>query len=186
MELLIVAPGETAENIARRIRLARLLGHREILLLTTPTKQPPSPVPGATWAALVRNQQEARRHRAAYTHLIAPCERELIECKEVDYLLEPERQERSDFIHHRNSGLNQVLLALCTGNAKRKPKGIITTTSLLLNGRRPETTLGRMMQNAWWTKKYGVPYHLVSGARTLWEQRGANDLAALRRELLNG
>jgi RNase P/RNase MRP subunit p30 len=75
--------------------------------------------------------------------------------------------------------MNQVLLKLCKAHGKE----LVTTLSVL--GAQPTVILGRMMQNARWCRKYKVPYHMTSGARTLWEQRDADCLRALERELLS-
>ena len=42
-----------------------------------------------------------------------------------------------------------------------------------------------MMQNCRWCRKYKVKYEVVSGGRSVWDQRSDEDLKALRRELLN-
>lgn len=187
MELLIVEEKETAEELAARVALAKELGHKEILLLfQTPTKEHKALLKKLaseqlTSAILITTTNQAAALKRTYDRIVAPCKREFFESKHVDYLFEPEAQRRSDFIHHRNSGLNQVLLKLCQPTAKRPAKGIITTSELLLNTKHPAVILGRMQQNARWCKKYKVAYHVTSGARKMLEQRDSASLKALER-----
>jgi len=186
MELLIVTPGEAAESIRQRVTLARQLGHDEIIVCYSRHDQrnKETTPPGTISAILVTTTNQAKALKRSYDQIVAPCKREFFESPHVDAILEPERQARQDFIHHRNSGLHQVLLKLCQPTSKRRQaKRIITTTRLLLDANVPAVILGRMMQNARWCRKYNVAYHVTSGARTVWEQRAASDLAALRREL---
>ena len=179
MELLIVKPGE---NPALRVTLARELGHKEIIVLYTKHDKRNGPVTGAKTAVLVTTMNQAKSLKS-YDFIVAPCKREFFESKFVDCILEPEDQARPDFIHHRNSGLNQVLLKLCQKTSKRAAKSIMTTTSLLLHAKSPATILGRMMQNAKWSRKYKIDYHVTSGARTKWEQRDAESIKSVRRIL---
>ncbi len=181
MELLI-----HSEDIERRVALARELGHAEVIILHTRHDKENAPVEGTTTALLVSTTNQAKALKRAYDRIVAPCKREFFESRYVDYILEPESGKRGDFLHHRNSGLNQVLLKLCQATSKRPAKGIITTSALLLRSGRPEQVIGRMAQNARWCRKYKIPYHVTSGARTRWEQRDRACLDALRRELERG
>ncbi|MBR9692701.1 hypothetical protein GOV07_02085 [Candidatus Woesearchaeota archaeon] len=180
MELLIIKPGENAQP---RIEIARGLGHKEIVVLYTKHDKRNGKMTGTKSAILVTTMNQAKSLKKSYDFIFAPCKREFFESKFVDSILEPEDQKRLDFIHHRNSGLNQVLLKLCQPTAKRPAKRIITTTSLLLHAKSPATLIGRMMQNAKWSKKYKVNYLVTSGARTKWEQRDAESIKALSRIL---
>jgi RNase P/RNase MRP subunit p30 len=194
MELLLLGKEASVEKVAKRILFARMLGHKAILLLfqthaagnkalTTSLKERFTELSSGILIATVNQAKSLAKH---YDLIVAPSQREFFECKTVHFLLEPERQSRKDFIHHRNSGLHQVLLKACTPTTKRKEKGIITTARILRKSRHPEEILGRMMQNARWCKKYGVAYHVTSGATTLMEQRDTACLQALTRELTKG
>lgn len=187
MELLVNATKEQVE-------LARSLGHKEIVILSgARSAHPPSHSrargegegmgKGVKKAVLVTSVNQAKALKQKFDYIIAPCRREFFESKFVDFILEPEDQNRGDFIHHRNSGLNQVLLKLCQATPKRPGKSIIASSSLLLNAKHPEVVLGRMFQNARWCRKYKVDYLITSGARTKWEQRDKACLDALRLEL---
>jgi len=182
MELIVVKPGG---KTLQGIELARELSHKEIVVLHTKHDKRNGKITGSKSAVLVSTTNQAKALKKSYDYIVAPCKREFFESKFVDFILEPEQQARPDFIHHRNSGLNQVLLKLCQKTTKRPAKGIITSTSLLL-GKHPATMLGRMMQNAKWCKKYKVQYEVTSGARTKWEQRDAESVKAVRRILEAG
>lgn len=192
MELLFVQEKESQKAIAKRLAFAEELGHKEILLLFTKhykgnnalVKEVQKDFKGVLSGILISTQNEAKALKQQYDVIVAPCKRDFFENKNVDFILEPERQGRADFIHHRNSGLHQVLLNYCKPTTKRQEKGIITTLSLLRRSRRSSELLGRMMQNARWCKKYKIMYHVTSGATKLFEQRCAAGLKALNRELL--
>ncbi len=198
MELLFLRAGETDASLRQRIALARLLGHREVILLSSfdgrrEGRRPESEGSGGAASRLqspdvalrhgllVATQQEAAAAARRGGLVFAPATREMAESRHVTHLLEPETGSRSDFLHHRNSGLHPVVLALCAGTPKRPAKTVVTTTRLL--AKRAETILGRMAQNARWCAKLDVPYVVTSGASSSWEQRDAACLAALLREL---
>ena len=192
MELIRVR-NQTAEELVRQLLLCRELGHTEALLLfathdrknqelADAVKKRTAGTPAVTTGILIRDQNQAKLGRQ-YDAVVAPCSREFFETRAVTHILDPENGARPDFIHHRNSGLNQVVLALAVGDAKRRPKAILSSFTQLL-GKRPATALGRMAQNARWCAKYKVRYLLVSGAASAWEQRAATDLKALHRILL--
>ncbi len=188
MELLFLTLSEPAASVKERVALARELGHDEILLLF-PTHDTGNVTLAHNLSAraglLVTDVATLRKKFiTTYDEIAAPAKREFFESVRVTLILEPEAQARQDFIHHRNSGLHQVLLKLCQPTKRRREKRVITTTSLLLNARHPPTViLGRMLQNAHWCAKYQIPYLVTSGARTRWEQRDRACLDALAREL---
>lgn len=186
MELLLIDKDARSNQVNNRIKTAKLLTHTEIILLFLHHDKENKKIidelkekKDITPALLAKDQNQARQLRRHYAAIFAPPRRDMIECKAVTHILNPEQQTRSDFIHHRNSGLNQVLLKLCKAHGKK----VITTLSTLQT--QPTIILGRMMQNANWCRKYKVPYHVTSGAKTLYEQRDADGLQALERELLN-
>ena len=181
MELLI-----GTEELARRIALARSLGHKELLILLlrhdqNDARRLASEFPDVQRGVFVTTVNQAAALRKQYHAIVAPCQRELIECKAVTHVLNPEDATRADFLHHRNSGLNQVLLDL----AKRNGISFISTLQQLLLTNEPAVILGRMGQNARWCRKRNVPYLVASGAGTVWGQRSKSDLEALRRVLLS-
>ena len=76
----------------------------------------------------------------------------LLENKKVNVLLSPEKNREKDFIHYRNSGLNQVLCNL----AKRNGIAIGFDFNNVLNAQNKEEILGRMMQNVRLCRKYKI------------------------------
>ncbi len=190
MELLLLDPKETPASLAERLDLAHLLHHDEILLLfpthdannqklVAEARERSALRANLTTALFVTDANRARSFKKHYRHIAATASRAAFESRDVTLILDPETSTRDDFMHHRNSGLNQVLLAF----AKQRGQRILTTTRKLLDANKPDVLLGRMRQNSAWCAKYGVPYDVVSGARTLWEQRDAKDLQALERVL---
>lgn len=177
MELLI-ATKEDLTSLQDRIALAQKLGHKKIaVLLSKETISYKDDLKDVECLLLAKTVGEVQKLAKQCDAVIALAKREFFENKTVKYILTPEDSSREDFVHHRNSGLNQVLLNLC----KRSGKEIITTLSLL--EKKKHIMLGRMMQNAHFCKKYNVLYHITSGAISEWDQRSASDMLALKREL---
>lgn len=89
----------------------------------------------------------------------------------VAYNLEDQKR---DFIHYRNSGLNQVLCKL----AKKNNIAIAFNFNLILNseGMLRSQLLGRMMQNIKFCRKYKVNMVIGSFASKPEEMRSAHDL----------
>ncbi len=97
----------------------------------------------------------------------------VVEKTAADFLLDPEHFHKTDHLHFRRSGLDQVL---CAAAAKNK-KTILS--SLPSNS----IILGRMVQNMMLCKKYGVDYQIVSLAQHPLEMKGAHDVKALMKTL---
>ena len=73
-----------------------------------------------------------------------------LENKKVNVLLSPEKGREKDFIHYRNSGLNQVLCNL----AHKNDIAIGFDFNNALNAQNKDEVLGRMMQNIRLCRKY--------------------------------
>ena len=103
-------------------------------------------------------------------------DRRIFEKSRADLIFEFEGSERKDFIHHKASGLNQVLCKLAS---KRKISIGFSFSSLLnaSNYRRAQI-IGRMMQNIKLCRKYKVKTVIASFASTPYEMRSAKDLEA--------
>lgn len=167
-----------SDDIQERVALAKELGHKEIIIALKKHNQKlleQCKKLDCKRGILITTINQAQSMKNKYDIILAPAKREFFENKAVTHILEPETLERKDSVHYRRSGLTQVELKLC----KQKDKTILATLSSLQN----HTVLGRMMQNARFCRKYDVPYHLVSGATTKWQQRAAKDLEAFEREL---
>lgn len=100
--------------------------------------------------------------------------REVLSNKKVDILLSPHHGVVRDFLHYRNSGLNDVLCKL----AKKNSVAIGFSFSEVLNsqGINRSLMLGRMMQNVRFCRKFKVPMVLASFAFEGFEMRAPKDL----------
>ena len=78
---------------------------------------------------------------------------------------------------NRNSGLDQVLCAIAA--AKKKMIGIDIAALITTHGRKRAVLLGRVMQNIALCRKYKVSMALCSFARTPWQMRSSQDIAAV-------
>lgn len=104
--------------------------------------------------------------------------RSVIERGKVDFIYGFEENEKKDFIHYRNSGLNQVLCKLM----KEKKIGYFLSLTHLLESKDAQF-LGRVMQNIRLCRKYGVKVSFGSFAVDPLEMKGVNDVEALLKVL---
>ncbi len=100
--------------------------------------------------------------------------RKVLSSKYVDMLLDPHLGNRRDFVHHRNSGLNQVLCKL----AKDNDIAIGFSLSSVLRSKEKGKYIGRMMQNIRLCRKYKVKMVIGSFAENKNEIRGLQDIQA--------
>ncbi|MBT3323553.1 hypothetical protein HN681_04465 [archaeon] len=100
--------------------------------------------------------------------------RKVLSSKHVDLLLDPHLGNRNDFMHHRNSGLNQVLCKLARDNNI----AIGFSFSSVLRSKEKGKYIGRMMQNIRLCRKYKVRMVIGSFAESKNEIRGLNDIQA--------
>ena len=100
-------------------------------------------------------------------------DRNIFERKKSVVVYNLEEQKR-DFIHFRNSGLNQVLCKL----AKKNNIAVAFNFNLVLNNDEMSRSqiLGRMMQNVRFCRKYKVNTVIASFASKPEEMRSAHDL----------
>jgi len=101
----------------------------------------------------------------------------LVENRKTYILYDFEIQERNDFLHHRNSGLNQVLCH----EMKDKDKILGFSFSTLLNSKQKGQTLGRMQQNARFAKKYKLSTIAASFAKKPFELRAEHEILAFKK-----
>lgn len=128
------------------------------------------------FAIQINTQAEVDKAKTLTKSIIAPGKPELFEDKRVAYIMEFETGKRDDFIHHRNSGLNQVFIE----NVVRTEKTLLVNARNLLFGELPKpVVLGRMMQNNMFFRKYKPQVLVVSGAREPLEMRAPKDLQNL-------
>lgn len=104
-------------------------------------------------------------------------DRHAIEKKNIDLIYGLEEAQKRDFMHHRASGLNQVL---CKITKKRKIIIGFSLSSLLdSRGMLRAQLLGRIMQNIRFCRKYKVATAFCSFAHSPYQMRSANDMVAL-------
>ncbi len=101
--------------------------------------------------------------------------REVLEKSKADILFDLETQNRRDFIHHRASGLNQVLCKLANANKKT----IAFSFNSILNSKNRAQLLGRISQNIRLCRKYKVKTLISSFAKNPFEMRSVYDLINL-------
>jgi len=115
------------------------------------------------------------KHNSCFTVVKANDKvREIIERFNANAIIGLEDHNNSDFLHHRNSGLNHILAKLAT---KRKI-AISFSFSSILNGNRIKL-LGRIIQNIKLCQKYKTSVLVGSFATTPPEVRGYSDLISL-------
>ena len=98
--------------------------------------------------------------------------RKAVENKNVDILMNPEKTRTTDFMHYRDSGLNQVLCKL----AYQNKVAIGFNFNNVLKSKNRSLILGKMMQNVRLCRKYKVAMVICSGANNEWELRPQEDL----------
>ncbi len=100
--------------------------------------------------------------------------RDILENKNIDILVNPELGLKKDSLHFRNSGLNKILC-----NLARKNNIIIGFSfSNFLNSRDRSLLLGRMMQNVRLCRKFKVKMIVASFATDEFELRSIDTLRA--------
>jgi len=125
-------------------------------------------------SVLLKAIQEQRRLKKIVIAEGGSLNRLMIEQKLIDILVNPEKGIERDFLHSRNSGLNQVLCRL----AKQNKSVIGFSFSAFLNceGEVRAMLLGRMMQNVRLCRKYKVKIILGSFAKNEFELRNRDAL----------
>ena len=107
--------------------------------------------------------------------------RAVIEKSPVDIIYGLEELSTKDFIHHRASGLNQVLCKLL--HKKDKAVGFSFSSLLKAAPIKRAQIMGRMQQNFRLCKKYKVRTIIASFAEHPYEMRGQQDLSAFFRSI---
>ncbi|MFH1506204.1 MAG: RNase P subunit p30 family protein [archaeon] len=128
---------------------------------------------------LIKDTRQANKAKKDFNLLFGLGTRENFENKSVQIIFDVESDTRKDYIHNRNSGLNQVHCKL----AKEKNKIIAFSFSQVLNSDRPEIILGRLIQNIVLCRKYKNDFVIASFAQDPYEMRCCRDYEALLRVL---
>lgn len=97
-----------------------------------------------------------------------------LEHKKVSALISPEYERKKDYVHYRNSGLNQVLCKIARDN--NKFIFINFNDVLLSKGREKALILGRIMQNIKLCKKYNVKLRIANFSSDITKMRSYSDL----------
>jgi len=102
--------------------------------------------------------------------------RHFLEKTKVHGVFGLEKHKEKDFMHIRNSGLNQVLAKI----AKDKKKVIVFDFNSVLtcSGLNRSRIIGRMMQNVVLCRKYKVEVAICSFAQSPYQMRNCKDLQA--------
>ena len=100
--------------------------------------------------------------------------RKALETKNVNMLLDAEPNEE-DFMHFRNSGLNQVLVKI----AKKNNIAIGFSVNNLSKQENKINLLGKVMQNIMLCNKYKVKIYIINFIKDKGEESNINDLEAL-------
>lgn len=103
-------------------------------------------------------------------------DRWVLEKSSADIMFGLEEVQKKDFMHHRGSGLNQVLCKI----AASKKKKIAFDFSAVLNakGMLRAQIIGKMMQNIRFCRKYKVRMLIASFAKIPYGMRSPEDLTA--------
>ena len=107
--------------------------------------------------------------------------RTALESNYADLLLNPERKKEKDFMHYRNSGLNNVLCKIA--KEKGKAIGIDFSEIKKMRERKDAERLGRILQNMRLCRKYKVPVVIASFAKNSRELVHAAELKTFARTL---
>jgi RNase P/RNase MRP subunit p30 len=98
--------------------------------------------------------------------------RNLVENKLIDIILSPEKEVIKDAMHHRNSGLNQVVCKF----AKNNNIAIGFSLNEILKSKHRKALIGRMIQNVKLCRKYKVKMVFGSFANNKWQLRSKADM----------
>jgi len=151
----IVFPKNNEEEF---LKIAKELGIKQVLFLYKK---------GKFWTGKLHNK----------TIIVAKAEknsRELIEKSPAEIIFGLEEASPADFMHHRASGLNQIVCKAI----KKKKKIVAFSFSSLLTAKRSQI-MGKMQQNFRLCKKYNLPVIIASFAAYPYTMRKSADLKAL-------
>ena len=95
----------------------------------------------------------------------------------IGYISSIETSPKSDFLHHRNSGMNHIICSIM----KENNISIILSLNSLLSADNKQFPLyiGRIKQNIKLARKYKIKVQLASFASSLYQMRPKHDLIAL-------
>ncbi len=125
---------------------------------------------------LVKPKQASKARKLADLVIVKSStqNREAFEKYKPDIIYNLESDKRSDKVHYKRAGLNQVLCKLANKNKIM----IGFSFSDILNNKSKER-IGRINQNVKYCRKYNVDLLLASFAYNKWEMRSENDIKSV-------
>lgn len=177
----IVFPENNEEEF---VKLAEELGYDELLFLykgEIPQRSINSKIKIRTGVIALPKDIEKAKRKAGIVVVKSSYEQDrwVLEHSKADILFGLEESQRKDYMHHRGSGLNQVLCKIAADRGKTL--GFSFSSVLNAESWMRARIIGRMMQNARFCRKYKVNTVLASFAKSPYEMRHAKDMAAFKR-----
>lgn len=161
--------------------MAEKLGETELVMLYTPLEFKTKTLEFKTKVKLIKgllikeNKDLNKLNQKSEFIISQNPTRDMVENKKITHYFDSEDQKKADFIHHRNSGVNQVHAKLMHD----KEKKYCFSYSLLLNSLRKDQLIGRFSQNKRLLNKYKVGIKVYSFARKPYELRAKHERDAL-------
>lgn len=171
-------------NEADFIAMAKRIGTKELLFVYTVQnykewKQKENGI--SITSGILAAQKEIRQAKLKTQYVLVAADPDknnaIIEHEQPWLLFGFEFQQRKDFLHHRNSGINHILATLMKEN--RVGYGFPFAEMLRLSPDEQGIVLGRLQQNLALAKKYKVHTVLASFAHHPYEMRSLKDLGCL-------
>lgn len=182
----IVFPGGNEKEF---LEIAKKLGYKTIIFAYKGIDKMPKSLPELmkkskvkiTTAIVAEEKQIQKAKKYASLVLVKSTgnDRWVLEKSQADIIFGLEAAQKKDFLHHRASGLNQVLCKIAS--QKGKTIGFDFSTVLNSKGMLRAQIIGRMMQNARFCRKYKVKVLLASFAKSPYGMRAQKDLDAFKR-----
>jgi len=171
-------------NEKELIQMARQLGWNKLCLVySMPRDISVIKTDIKLFSGILIDGRDAKRYKgnADYVFVRGPDVRNVLEQRCADILFDLETSDRADFIHHRNSGLNQVICKLAVDRGVSLAVSISSVRKI--NGKQRSQFIGRTMQNIRFAKKYKIPVLIASFAKHPFEMRLRSDVIAFGRVL---
>ncbi|MBR9676944.1 hypothetical protein GOV04_02290 [Candidatus Woesearchaeota archaeon] len=122
-----------------------------------------------------KDLQKAQKHKTLIIVKNSDKNRQVIEKSKANYIVGIEQVERNDAMHHRHSGINQVLAKLL----KQKNKGLIFSLADIFESDKQSQLLGRISQNIKFARKFQFKTKIASFASNPYSMRAPKDLISL-------
>lgn len=175
------------DNEKELLEMAGRLGIEELCFVYSELREPPkikSKVKIST--AVICERKDIRKFKGKIETIIKAPEsieevRKIVEQDKPDMILDLEPAQRKDFIHHRGSGLNQVLCKLMADNGVKL--GISFSAILASKEKRRAQLLGRIAQNLKFAKKFKFEIVLGSFVSEPYQMRSEDSLNSLKSSL---